>query len=231
MANCAASSRRRVNEAVPTGTYVSLPGLQNTKIGILLSAPQTLVFCNQSTTISRRSLLSRPQKAGFLPHLGGRGGGLSAPWRETSQMKPSTPETARRRRSPARRRPSEAAGALDFGAVDQPSAKTESDRKGMLSRVAIAVLSIATAVAAAYFCADVMGTEVSIVNEEPFVPAIETASPSPAMIVTYGPAWAANAQLRLVAADAAAADFELEQVLHAALCNDYGAGRSRFRLA
>ena len=34
-----------------------LPGLQNTKIGILLSAPQTLVFCNQSTTISRRSLL------------------------------------------------------------------------------------------------------------------------------------------------------------------------------
>ena len=53
-------------------------------------------------------------------------------------MKPSTPETARRRRSPARRRPSEAAGALDFGAVDQPSAKTESDRKGTLSRVAIA---------------------------------------------------------------------------------------------
>ena len=79
-------------------------------------------------------------------------------------MKPSTPETARRRRSPARRRPSEAAGALDFGAVDQPSAKTESDRKGMLSRVAIAVLSIVTAVAAAYFCADVMGTEVSIVD-------------------------------------------------------------------
>jgi hypothetical protein len=153
---------------------------------------------------------------------------LSAPWRETSQMKPSTPDTERRRRSPARRRPSEAAGALDFGAVDQPSAKTESDRKGMLSRVAIAVLSIVTAVAAAYFCADVMGTEVSIVNEEPFVPAIETASPSPAMIVTYGPAWAANAQLRLVAADAAAADFELEQVLHAALATTTELGEAGF---
>ena len=84
-------------------------------------------------------------------------------------MKPSTPETARRRRSPARRRPSEAAGALGFGGVDQPSAKTESDRKqGHALQQggdhAFTVLSIVTAVAAAYFCADVMGTEVSIVD-------------------------------------------------------------------
>ena len=66
-------------------------------------------------------------------------------------MKPSTPETMRRRRSPARRRPSEAAAALDFSAGDSPSAAKSSDTKGQISKLAIAVLSILSAVAAAYF--------------------------------------------------------------------------------
>eukprot|EP00966_Prymnesium_polylepis_P317857 7342920-Prymnesium_polylepis.2 len=48
-------------------------------------------------------------------------------------MKPSTPDTTRRRRSPARRRPSEAAAALDFSAGDSPSAAESSDRMGQIS--------------------------------------------------------------------------------------------------
>eukprot|EP00966_Prymnesium_polylepis_P270475 6248306-Prymnesium_polylepis.1 len=73
-------------------------------------------------------------------------------------MKPSTPETARRRRSPVRRRPAEAAAALDFSAGDtSPSSAESFDRKGQLcKKLAVAVLSILSAVAGAFFVADRM---------------------------------------------------------------------------
>ena len=72
-------------------------------------------------------------------------------------MKPSTPETARRRRSPARRRPAGAAAALDFSAGDSPSSAESFDRKGQFcKKLAVAVLSILSAVAAAFFVADRM---------------------------------------------------------------------------
>ena len=71
-------------------------------------------------------------------------------------MKPSTPETARRRRSPARRRPAEAAAALDFSAGDNPSSAESFDRKSQFcKKLAVAVLSM-SAVAAAFFVADRM---------------------------------------------------------------------------
>ena len=53
------------------------------------------------------------------------------------------------------------------------------------------------------------GSEVDIIGNVASVPPLETLSPSPAMLVTYGPAWAANAQLQLIAEDAAAAEFNM----------------------
>ena len=58
--------------------------------------------------------------------------------------------------------------------------------ESQITKLAIAVLSILSAVAAAYFVADVTGSEVEIIDNAASVPPLETLSPSPAMLVPTG---------------------------------------------
>ena len=65
----------------------------------------------------------------------------------------------RRRRSPARPRPTRGVGALDLS-FDEPTHVEQH-----ISKLIVAVLSILSAVAAAHFIADATGSEVEMVDE------------------------------------------------------------------